>query len=279
VRAAVRLRWASTTEEETALDRVVDDYGILIGLGLLTVLMLGALYGVYRALQGQERTKDIAMLARERGYGFHPETMHGLNVNLPFETFKSGDRRGTSNVLRATIGGVEVYAFDFWWYVEQENRAGYQTGAVLALGDADAAAIETAPPRRQYYSLSCAMAPIDNVLPHLIVTPESRLTRAASSMGVKDLQLESEEFNRTFHVRSQDRDFATKFLDARMQDFMLTTGNRFTFETRGRWLLIASPVLKAREHVELLQVGAAFRKAIPRLIDDLFPPLVPGADL
>jgi hypothetical protein len=272
----MQVQWSSSTADDAATDEFIATYGVPVGLGVVFLLMLGALFGVYRAMKGRERTLEIAKLARERGYTFHPDSLAGVNVQLPFETFKRGDARGTSNVLRAEIDRCEVHAFDFWWYVEQENRA-YRTNAGLGITVGDVAAIEQ-PPRRQYYSVSCAMVGIDNVLPHLIVARETRASRAASSMGVKDLQLESEEFNRTFHVRCNDRDFATKFLDAQMQDFMISAGRKLGFEARGRWLLIHGPILDATDMIELLPLAARFRRSVPRLIDDLFPPLIPGAD-
>ncbi len=263
---------AQTSVEESAADAFLEDNGPILGFVLLIALMVFGLIGVRSALKGRERSDELAAIARGEGWRFLPDRVNGAKVDLPFASFIKGDGRGTSNLLRATIDGHAVSAFDYWWYVERERRGYVDEG--VALNDILSTTSGTDVTSRSYSSITCAMAEIPNVLPHLVVTHETLAIKAVSAIG-GSIDLESEEFNRRFHVRSDDRRFATAFLDAQMQDFMLSCEGKLTFEARGRWLLISGPVLDAQRTAELLRQVARYRSLVPRMIDDMFPPLIP----
>lgn len=276
---------AQTSTEPDPLEEFLVEYGIYVGLVVLVVLMIFALLTIYKAIHAKERIVALARIAQHHGWRFSTDAVAGANTDLPFDTFKRGDGRGTANVLIGEIDGHEARVFDFWWYVEQKDSysrsrnggTGFGVGAAGAfLGEGSGG---EQPPSRRYNSLTCAIISIDNVLPHLIIGRENRATRALGAMGARDLQLESEEFNRTFHITCDDQRFATAFLDAGMQDFMIQAGGKFTFEARGRWLLIAHPPCGAKETAAMMPLIAAYRRRVPRIIDDLFPPIIAGTDL
>jgi len=58
-------------------------------------------------------------------------------------------------------------------------------------------------------------------LPTLQVTPENVLTRIGHSLGLDDIDLESEDFNRRFRVHASDRKFASDVLTPRTMQSML----------------------------------------------------------
>lgn len=285
---------AQTSQEEDPLEVFLQDNGPVVGFVVLIVMMLGALIGVYRAIQGRDRALELERIARAKGWRFSPDRIAGANTDLPFETFKRGDGRGTANVIQGLVKGHDVKVFDFWWYLEQDN--GYydssnsnifSTGISLGTKSRGRGALSGSMagddymaqvPRRRYFSLSCGLVGIDNVLPHLIITPESLVSKAAGKVGVKDIELESEEFNRRYFIRCDDRNFATNFLDAQMQDFMVTIGGKYTFEARGRNLLVASPLVEAQDKADMMEIVATYRILVPRIIDDMFPPLTVGVD-
>jgi hypothetical protein len=60
-------------------------------------------------------------------------------------------------------------------------------------------------------------------LPTLEVVPENVFSRMAGAVGLSsDIDLESEDFNRSFKVRAEDRKFATDVLSPRTMQFLLT---------------------------------------------------------
>ncbi|MDQ4107653.1 MAG: hypothetical protein M3138_02450 [Actinomycetota bacterium] len=81
--------------------------------------------------------------------------------------------------------------------------------------------------------------------PNLSIVPEgfgSRLARSvgrrlADALTFRDIEFESEAFNRRFTVKGPDERFATAFCDARMMDWLLRHGEGYAFKVVGDRLL------------------------------------------
>ena len=78
-------------------------------------------------------------------------------------------------------------------------------------------------------------------------------------MGLRDIDFESEAFNRAWNVKAEDREFAFKLVDARMMHYLMSTEG-FGYEVVGPWLLVYTKRLKPTELIPLL--GSA--EGIPR---------------
>ena len=90
-------------------------------------------------------------------------------------------------------------------------------------------------------------------------------------MGLGDIELESDEFNRRFALRSPDRRFAVTLVDARMIDFLLSTEARFAFFVKGRWVLLVSDPVEPPLVPALMRVAETFVEHIPRVVYELWP--------
>jgi hypothetical protein len=62
---------------------------------------------------------------------------------------------------------------------------------------------------------------LSSYLPVLQITPENMLTRIGHSLGLDDIDLESEDFNRRFRVHANDRKFASDVLTPRTMQALL----------------------------------------------------------
>src|SRR5205823_26773 len=79
-------------------------------------------------------------------------------------------------------------------------------------------------------------------------------------------EFESGEFNREFNVKSPDREFAYKLIDARMMRWLQGTEGAFGFEIAGPWVLVYSRRLQPMSLVPLFGTAKGFVDAIPRLV-------------
>ena len=107
------------------------------------------------------------------------------------------------------------------------------------------------------------MAQVDGAWPEVSITREGILEKALDLVGLGDIELESEEFNRRFALRSPDRRFAVTLVDARMIDFLLSTEARFAFFVKGRWVLLVSDPVRPRLVPALMRVARDLRGAHP----------------
>jgi hypothetical protein len=147
--------------------------------------------------------------------------------------------------------GIECRLFDYWYYEESTDSKGNRS--------------------RTYYRFSCVMSPVDAACSHLTLAHENVFTRLGDHLGFRDIELESEEFNRAFTVRSPDRKFAVDFCDARMMEWLLGHGRDFGFEVVGDRLLASCKRLQPTELVPLLGSMKGFRDQIPRVVFSLYP--------
>ncbi len=111
-----------------------------------------------------------------------------------------------------------------------------------------------------------------------MVEPERLQTTFAERLALRDIELESETFNRAFEVRSTDPRFASAFLDARMMAWLLQEAPAgFGVEIVGSRLLVFVPQLRPWELGSLLVAVEAFLRQVPAVIASLYPGLSPQA--
>lgn len=221
--------------------------------GLLFVLAIGGVIaaliaGVYLK---KRRREELQRVAHQLGLEYSPEDVHGC-LDLPFALLLRGEGRGAENELWGTWQEMPVRAFDYWYYEESTDSRGHRT--------------------RSTYRFSCAVTEIDAACSPLALGRENLLTRIADSIGLADVELELEDFNRAFNVKSRDRKFAFDFLDQRMMRWLLGTDRGFSFEASGRWLLVWGKRRRPAELIPLLGTLRQFRDQVPRVVFDLYGP-------
>lgn len=215
------------------------------------IVLVGATVGgiAFLVWWYRDRPERSLLRATARRYGlrFSPRDPFGI-LGMGFALLSRAARsRHVLNVMWGRWEDLEVRTFEF-----REQR-----------GDDD------------LLRLTCAMTPIPAWWPQLVVRGETPLGRAADALGIRDLQLESEDFNRAFDVRSGDAAFATALLDPRMMSWLLDAVPAFAFEVAGGWLLVAVALAHPWKVQAALELLAAFRDRVPPVLSSLYPPVVP----
>jgi hypothetical protein len=108
---------------------------------------------------------------------------------------------------------------------------------------------------------SLAIADLGMALPSITIRPERLGDRLR-----RDLAFEWEDFNRAFEVRCEDRAFAFALLDARMMEWMMATGDRYSFEIKGDKVLVSCRLLSPARIPALLDVATGFCGRVPQML-------------
>ena len=199
----------------------------------------------------QRGEESLASVAARNGLGHSAVDPFG-STRVAFPLFRKGDGRQAQNVVwRDRPDGLATRAFDFSYFVEREDDFGRV--------------------RRVHTYFSCVMAQVDGAWPAVSITREGLVERALDLVGLGDIELESDEFNRRFALRSLDRRFAVTLVDARMIDFLLSTEARFAFFVKGRWVLLVSDPVRPPMVPALMRVAEAFVENVPRVVYELWP--------
>jgi hypothetical protein len=225
---------------------------------VIAVFVLVAACSTIAGWRHAKRRAAIESIAARAGLQYAEEDPFSC-TRVAFGLFRKGDGRGAENVMwRADDDGKPVRVFDFWYYTEHRSDNGGTT--------------------RTYERFTCAMALVNGSWPSLTVSREGLLDKFATSLGLPDLDFESEEFNRLFVVRCEDPRFASALIDPGMMELLLSTRGELHFELKGRWLLVASPPIEPRLMPGLLGICDEFLRRIPPVVWELYPSPFVDAD-
>jgi hypothetical protein len=115
--------------------------------------------------------------------------------------FNEGFDRRALNVMTGHFRNHDMLAFDYT----------YKTRSTDGKGNSNT---------QTHHWRVCALA-LPTWLPYVEVGPENALTRLGNVMGVHDIELESEDFNRRFRVHANDPKAAYDVLSPRMLERLL----------------------------------------------------------
>jgi hypothetical protein len=196
-------------------------------------------------MRRDNRPHDLGVVAEGHGLKHGSVDPFGSSTLL-FDRFNAGVARGFGPFLWDPADAARIRVFDFWW--ETEDSEGNRT---------------------RHTSTSIAGA-LPCWCPYLVVRPEGLSTRLIATAAAKDIEVESEEFNRMFYVRCDDRAFATAMLGPQLIDVLLTTDGLMDFEVHGDSFCLTTRQAKPAQFVPLLQLAHAVHEAVPANLSDLY---------
>ena len=209
----------------------------LMFAAIAALVVVGIVYGIIKA---RERREAMARLAASLGLRYYAADPWDLPSRYGhFDLFGHGHSKRASNVMGGERDGRSVVAFDYRYTTgsgKNQTTHHYQ-GAVLEM-------------------------PI--VAPRLRMRRESVLDRVASWVGYDDIDFESDEFSRRYHVKSEDRRFAYDILHAQLIDYFLRCGTAPSMEMQGPLVLVYDSGHGNVANVQrLLTIGQEIIRSIP----------------
>ena len=177
-------------------------------LGCLAVPIVIALmiaFAIAGARAERRRTSAIAGLAAQLGFQFTARDGTVVQQLAGFGGFGQGHSREGRNICRGTriFGGVRasVLLGDYRYKVTRGSGKNRSTTT---------------------YDLSfIAVLPVLAIPEDISVRPERMLDRIGAFVGFDDIDFESSEFSKRFHVKCSDRRFAYDLFDPRMIEYFL----------------------------------------------------------
>ncbi|MGH3647041.1 MAG: hypothetical protein ACRDTM_07685 [Micromonosporaceae bacterium] len=170
--------------------------GVVAAL-VIGLLIWGLMVGIRRARERyQAKVSALYHWARSQRWSYHAEAP-ALVHRFQGQPFGRGSSRRALHVLSGVHRGREIVAFEYKFTVSNgDNNSTTYTYLVVAT--------PTPAPR-----------------PHLQVGLEGAGSKLLSVFGARDLQLESEEFNRVFRISTGNDRFAYDVLHPRMMEWLL----------------------------------------------------------
>ncbi len=215
------------------------------GLLVLVAVAVAAAVAWWRFRRRRDRQRALMNLCFDAHLDFAPVDPFPDTTWIAHPRFAHPEH-GAENVVWDREGGDGVRAFDYW-YEESTDGGGR--------------------PTRQY--ATCAAIPVPFTCPRLTVVPRS-IEDLVPVFG-EDIELELDEFNRRFRVRSEDRRFAFAFLDQRMMRALLALPPEVLVDANEDTVVLWAPLLPPGRVLLLFEAARAVRRNVPRVVGDLYP--------
>ncbi|MGC9530546.1 MAG: hypothetical protein ACP5G2_08090 [Candidatus Bipolaricaulaceae bacterium] len=164
---------------------------LLVGLAVAGLLAVAA-------WRNARRRKELRSWAARRGLTFSPGRQADFDKSYPaFGCLRRGYSRRAYNIAEGDWNGRRLTAFDYRYVTGSgKNRQTHRFSAVILRGEVP--------------------------LKPLRIRPENALDRLTEFLGLDDIDFESAQFSRQFHVRSPDKRWAYDVLHQRTMEFLLS---------------------------------------------------------
>ena len=123
------------------------------------------------------------------------------------------------------------------------------------------------------FEYTAALIELPFQAPHLIISTETLWSRIKRAVGLRDIEVESPQFNERYHVRCSDDRFAITLLDPAMIAWMMSPASGLgavTFELLGPWMLCHGSRLEPEELPDMLAWAQSVREQLPVVLADLY---------
>lgn len=204
----------------------------------------GVAYLAYR----YEQRKRAAAVALAHSKGYEIDVADKAPPGLPFDLFELGSGRRIS--------------YQIWRPGEHDSAFQYRytTGSGK---------------NKQTHRRSCTLVQLPFTCPHMTIGPEGFWSAIGRAVGIRDVEVESPEFNRRYRVRCADERFAVTLLDQQVIAWMLSpqSGNgSVKFEFGGRWMLCFGDDVPFEQLFGYLDWSKHARGVLPSVLTSLYPP-------
>lgn len=201
---------------------------------------------LYHALHADRKRRAAAVaLAGQRGFQIQVEDK--APPPLGFDLFRLGTRRTVSYHIWPP--GSQDSAFQYR----------YTTGSGK---------------NRQIHRRSAVLVQVPFTAPHLKIGPEGFWSSIGKMVGVRDVEVESPQFNERYRVACDDERFAITLLDPSMIAWMLSPhsgGGTVTFEFGGSWMLCWGDDVPFEQLFGYLEWAQHVRGVLPAVLTSLYP--------
>lgn len=212
---------------------------IFIGFAILTIIA-----AVNSHKRAEERKAGISLLARRCGWTFETAEDSGMEDRFPgFEFLSTGSDRHAYNILTGPYEECEALCYDYHYETESTDSKSRR--------------------RKHHHYFSVAMLCPRFSLKDLVIREEGFFDGIKAMFGSNDIDFESAEFSREFHVSATDRKYAYDVIHPRTMEYLLASPHRNFVMAHG-WIAVKSKGLVEPEtFLSMLEAAHTLITAIP----------------
>ncbi len=160
-------------------------------------LLIMVIAGIYAWRQEEKRRKALRTWCRRQGWRMLDHSVQGWHVDFPgIKLFQQGRSREGDNIITGHFRGRTVTLLDYEYVTGSgKNRTTHRHGVTILGCDFPTIPLQI---RREYF-----------------------FDKVGEFLGAGDIDFESAEFSRKFHVESADRKWAYDIIHTRTMEYLL----------------------------------------------------------
>jgi hypothetical protein len=213
---------------------------VLVFIIFLVLIIVG---GIHSHRKAQERRERLAAFAAQHGWQY--DSLKDRNIRQQFAEialFRRGSNRYGENIIMGDHEGRHLLMFDY--HYETESGSGKDR-------------------RTQHHHYGIVTLRPSFLLKPLVIRPEGLWDRITEAFGWGDIDFESAEFSRRYHVSGPDRRWAFDVLNPRTMELLLSR-EKVTLCMTATHLILAHPRhLEPEGMQDALTLCAAVLNGIP----------------
>ncbi len=202
---------------------------------------------VFSWLGAKRRREEMAALANRLGWTYRAGNDSSLPTRFAgFKFLERGSNRYAYNVLTGTYRNRAACAFDYHYETHSTNSKG----------------------KRTTHHHHCSVVVLETGLPlkPLTIRPEGFFDRVGELFGFDDIDFESTEFSRAFHVWSPDRAWAFDIIHQETMEYLLGAP-RFSIELLGpRVFIYRAQCFSPAEYQSALELSSGLIDRLPKYL-------------
>lgn len=213
---------------------------------VLVVFVAFAIWAwIHESKKRRLRQEALAKWAHQRGWDYSPGNEHDVEGQFPqFSCFRQGSNRYGYNIVRGALDSHPLCALDYHYETYSTDSKGRRT--------------------THHHHFSALLMDTGLRLQPLAIRPESWFDKVAEFFGFDDIDFESAEFSRAFHVKCRDKRHAFDMIPQATMEFLLESP-RFTLELATPYVLVyRSKTFKPMEFDQALALAQGFMARVPK---------------
>ncbi len=199
-------------------------------------------------LQEKKRREALTRLAEQLGLRYEPDRDRGRMGGRydEIDLLDKGSNRYTQNHLIGEIDGRPVVACDYHYETYSTDHKGNR--------------------QTQHHHFGVVFVEVPLRMTQILIRGESLFDKIAGALGFEDIDFESAEFSRRFHVAAHDRKFAFDLIHPRAMEYLLAHDG-YSWEFDGQVIaLYQSGKFDPEEIGPAIETAVGFVPLIPEYV-------------
>jgi hypothetical protein len=216
----------------------------LVVILFIALAIAGVAFGFW---QNRKRRQELELIAQRHGWQLNSGKDSSFDDRYgEFSCLKRGSNRYANNILTGSSAGRAFCGFDYHYETHSTDSEGKT--------------------QTHHHSFSAVMVETGLPLEPLSIRSESFFDKIGGLFGFDDIDFESDEFSRTFHVKAPNRRWAYDVLHQETMEYLLHAP-RFAIEFSGpRVLAQRDSLFKPTDFETALDVIAGIVDRLPKSV-------------